>query len=75
MMTKSSATELVGQAFSVAVQAGSETELRRKVTEQLTTCLAKAGEELKAEGYDEPLPLPVDVAAEVEQQLYTLHGG
>ncbi|MEW5298895.1 MAG: hypothetical protein WDW36_001968 [Sanguina aurantia] len=54
---------------------GSETELRRKVTEQLTTCLSKAGEELAAEGYDERLPLPVDVAAEVEQQLYTLHGG
>lgn len=44
------------------------------MTEQLTTCLERAGEELRAEGYDEALPLTGEVASEVEKQLYTLHG-
>ncbi|KXZ54341.1 hypothetical protein GPECTOR_5g423 [Gonium pectorale] len=53
--------------------AGDE-EVRSKVREQLVGPLQKAMDELKAEGYTEALPAPAAVAAEVELELFRLHG-
>ncbi|KAG2485897.1 hypothetical protein HYH03_015342 [Edaphochlamys debaryana] len=53
---------------------GGDEEVRVKVREQLVQSLQKAADELQAEGYTEALPSAVAVAAEVEAELYKLHG-
>ncbi|KAG2425920.1 hypothetical protein HXX76_013294 [Chlamydomonas incerta] len=56
-----------------ASSVSADEEVRAKVREQLGQALQRAMDELKAEGYTEALPVPTEVAAEVELELFRLH--
>ncbi|KAG2434974.1 hypothetical protein HYH02_011973 [Chlamydomonas schloesseri] len=56
-----------------ASSVSADEEVRAKVREQLGLALQRAMDELKAEGYTEALPVPTEVATEVELELYKLH--